>query len=258
MKLDLRQSFRKFLENRIGKSQAILSRYKDTFPDHIIEPYRNLCRTTTQRERASKIVHLGCGRDLSKVFSGDWFSDLFIVGVDLDISTLSQYQPGEKVQANLEHLPFCDGSLDVSFCEMVFEHLERPSWVASEIARILRPCGLLIFATPNRYAYPSLIARFSPYKFHLVFHRLMNPVKSIEDGIFPTYYQLNSRSVIKEVLTKQGFKEELLLMVEGKPWLLRFSPTLTRIGIWYHRLLLRHQALSGLRSLIVGVYRRME
>jgi SAM-dependent methyltransferase len=46
-------------------------------------------------------------------------------------------------------LPFPDSSFDVAVCLEVFEHLFDPQLAAGEIARVLRPGGVLLATVPN-------------------------------------------------------------------------------------------------------------
>jgi SAM-dependent methyltransferase len=53
------------------------------------------------------------------------------------------------VQANVEAgLPFPSGCFDIVVCEQVLEHLHDPVGVAREMARVMRPGGLLIAGVP--------------------------------------------------------------------------------------------------------------
>lgn len=49
----------------------------------------------------------------------------------------------------LEHLPYDDASFDVILLVEVIEHLENHRLALSELARILKPNGVLILTTPN-------------------------------------------------------------------------------------------------------------
>jgi 2-polyprenyl-3-methyl-5-hydroxy-6-metoxy-1,4-benzoquinol methylase len=61
-------------------------------------------------------------------------------------------------------LPFSKGSLDSVVCLEVIEHVPDAEMVLSEIARVLRPDGLLIVSTPNKWATSPLQRRpINPY-----------------------------------------------------------------------------------------------
>jgi 2-polyprenyl-3-methyl-5-hydroxy-6-metoxy-1,4-benzoquinol methylase len=63
----------------------------------------------------------------------------------------------ELVRANMEALPFEDGSFDVVFSSQVIEHLLDPAAGARELARVLRPGGRLVLSTDNRRAHVSAV-----------------------------------------------------------------------------------------------------
>jgi len=51
--------------------------------------------------------------------------------------------------ANLESLPFPDGSFSVVLCTQVIEHLLAPADGVRELARVLRPGGALVITTDS-------------------------------------------------------------------------------------------------------------
>lgn len=59
----------------------------------------------------------------------------------------------DMITADLERLPFADGSFDGVTCGYVLEHLPDPRPGLSEMARVLRPGGrLLLLATEDSFA----------------------------------------------------------------------------------------------------------
>jgi SAM-dependent methyltransferase len=58
----------------------------------------------------------------------------------------------ELVRANLESLPFEDGSFELVLCVQVIEHLLDPLAGLRELARVLRPGGTLLISTDNARA----------------------------------------------------------------------------------------------------------
>jgi SAM-dependent methyltransferase len=72
-----------------------------------------------------------------------------VVGADLDPSLAEgQGFPVEKVDL-AEPLPFADGSFDGVLCSECIEHLDAQVASLAELARVLRPGGVLVIATPN-------------------------------------------------------------------------------------------------------------
>lgn len=56
---------------------------------------------------------------------------------------------GTVVVADGARLPFADGSFGSAVCTEVLEHVDAPTAVFAEIARVLRPGGLAYVTTPN-------------------------------------------------------------------------------------------------------------
>lgn len=54
------------------------------------------------------------------------------------------------VQGDARTLPFAEASFDSVTCLDVLEHIPRPEEAVRELARVLRPGGLLILQTPSR------------------------------------------------------------------------------------------------------------
>jgi ubiquinone/menaquinone biosynthesis C-methylase UbiE len=127
--------------------------------------------------------HLGQGRVLDVATGAGnvlgelrrHFPALDVVGLDLSRAYLSRaaaVAPGAGlVEANAEHLPVADASIDAATCVFLFHELPRAARVrvAGEIARALKPGGLFVFVDSiqpgDHPPYDSLIARF-PVAFH--------------------------------------------------------------------------------------------
>ena len=102
--------------------------------------------------RGLRVLDLACG---SGAFLGDLraaFPRAQLCGVDLSPAYLAETRRRSGVaalaQAPAERLPFADASLDAVTCVYLFHELPprvRPA-VAAEIARVLKPGGLLAFA----------------------------------------------------------------------------------------------------------------
>jgi SAM-dependent methyltransferase len=79
--------------------------------------------------------------------------------------------PGVDVVANVEHLPYRDGSIGTVIALGTFEHVQR-FWLGfEEIHRVLRPDGALLVASPfyfHIHQYPSDYWRFTPDAFEML------------------------------------------------------------------------------------------
>jgi SAM-dependent methyltransferase len=76
-----------------------------------------------------------------------------VTGVDRDGEVVRQaaetYPAASFVDADVLELPFGDESFDAAVCFEVIEHVEDPRRLVAELARVLRPGGLLFISTPN-------------------------------------------------------------------------------------------------------------
>jgi ubiquinone/menaquinone biosynthesis C-methylase UbiE len=80
-------------------------------------------------------------------------------GIDLSLHSChmgSRRVDGRFCQADAESLPFRDGCFGLVFCQQLIEHVVFPERVLAEIARVLRPGGVLFLSAPNRLGRGSL------------------------------------------------------------------------------------------------------
>ena len=109
------------------------------------------------------LLDLGCGAALV----ADLLSDLPLRYVGLDygghhIESAAAKHSNQNtgrlsasfVRGDAEFLPFADGSFDVIVWSEVIEHLMRPELAVWEVARVLRPGGLLVMTTNNASEMP--------------------------------------------------------------------------------------------------------
>jgi 2-polyprenyl-3-methyl-5-hydroxy-6-metoxy-1,4-benzoquinol methylase len=98
----------------------------------------------------SRLLDAGCGNGIE---SGPYAARLEVQGVDYQPSYVdycnTSYPAARFKVANLEQLDYPDDYFDLVIMNQVIEHLERPRVVVEELARVLRPKGRLLVATPN-------------------------------------------------------------------------------------------------------------
>ena len=198
-----------------------------------------------------RVLDAGCGT--GKFFGMDFAREIGcqLVGIDLrqDLSANSEIDFG--VRAELNRLPFSDGSFDVVNCRLVIEHVDFPDTVLKEFYRVLKPGGRLAIFTPNLLHYFGAAASLTPHWFHVWFNSRVRGFS--EEDVFPTRYRANTRRQLRKLFLKSGFGRADISMVEGAPSVLAFNSLLHRMGLAYGRLVNRYDFLSNFRLNIIAV-----
>jgi SAM-dependent methyltransferase len=103
-----------------------------------------------------RVLNAGAGdRDISNLVSGE------LVNQDIETGT---HNKNVHVYSPLHAIPFDDGYFDAVICNAVIEHVEDPERVLAEIARVVRPSGVLYLCVPfmqPRHADPSDFQRYT-------------------------------------------------------------------------------------------------
>jgi SAM-dependent methyltransferase len=176
-----------------------------------------------------------------------------VCGIDLDSRVEKNPYLDEGRIADAGDIPYSNETFDLVFCDNVFEHLDQPQVVFNEIARILKPGGVFMFKTPNRWHYMPLIARLSPHGFHQFVNRLRGRA---EVDTFPTRYQVNTLSDVELFAQMTGFNVENIERIEGRPEYLRITALTYVIGMLYERLVNMTELFAPFRVLLVGTLRK--
>lgn len=134
-----------------------------------------------QRRTALLDVACGTGRLLREIRLA--FPALRLHGIDLSAPYLEEagrhmgrLRPADLQVANAEALPFPDESLDIVTCVFLFHELppDVRRRVTGEIARVLKPGGLLVFTDSlqigDRPGWDGLLEAF-PVRFHEPYYR---------------------------------------------------------------------------------------
>ena len=148
--------------------------------------------------RGKRVLDLGCR---SGALTRHFLDGNEVVGLDVDRAALAKAEALgiQPVQANVEEpLPFEDASFDAVVAGELFEHLQFPDALVAEIARVLRPGGVLVGSVPNAYRLQG----------RLRFLRGRSP----EDD--PTHLRMFSPAAVRELLA--GFEHVRLDFVGGR------------------------------------------
>ncbi len=140
-------------------------------------------------------LDIGCGEN------SELAEDLnfrFKTGTDLIFPKSSNSQPITFIQSDLYCLPFKNNSYDLVLLRFVVEHIKNPDVAFSEIARILRPGGLVLIMTTNICSPLIFLPKLLPY--YLRKKLILKLFGVSENDIFPTYHRINSRVSFSKVL----------------------------------------------------------
>ncbi|HEV1994050.1 MAG TPA: class I SAM-dependent methyltransferase [Candidatus Acidoferrum sp.] len=198
-----------------------------------------------------RILDAGCG-------TGKYFRASFaraagcrLVGVDIQENLKSNSGIDFGVCADLQNLPFPDGSFEVVNCRLAIEHVKTPEAALREFYRILKPAGRLAVFTSNLLHYYGVASSLTPHWFHVWFNSRVRGFESAD--IFPTYYRANTQHRLQALFRKSGFGRAEVTLVEGAPSVLAFNSLLLSLGRAYERLVNRHESLSRFRMNIIAV-----
>jgi len=105
--------------------------------------------------RENRVLDLGCR---SGALTKHFLEGNSVVGLDVDAVALEKAAAFgiEPVQANVEDpLPFDAESFDAVVAGELFEHLQFPDALVTEIRRVLRTGGVLVGSVPNAFRVQS-------------------------------------------------------------------------------------------------------
>ena len=173
-------------------------------------------------------LDLGCGHQMLPPWRSAQETDLakkarVLVGLDVDFQSLKSHRTiARKVCGSVTTLPFTSDSFDLVSSNMVFEHLDDPERQLREIARVLRPNGVLVFHTPNVRGYPTVLAKLVP---EFVKKQLVWALERRKaEDVYPTFYRINSPEQIHDVAVRAGLSVVSVKMIVSGAALAVFPP----------------------------------
>ena len=106
---------------------------------------RSEIASSLKGKRGLRILDLGCGGKQYESYFGK--TSGCYIGSDVEATEMSD------VVCVGEHLPFSGELFDVVLCTQVLEHVTEPALVLEEIARVLKPEGVLFLSTHGTFPY---------------------------------------------------------------------------------------------------------
>jgi SAM-dependent methyltransferase len=205
--------------------------------------------------RASDVMlDAGCGSGRVFQYAFDEHQrPRLIAGVDVTNEPRGNRNIDAAACANLEALPFRDAVFDIAISSHVAEHLTQPDRVFCELTRVLKPGGVLLILTPNRWHYVTVSSALLPHRLHLKY----NQWRGVDaHDIFPTRYRANTARRLRSLFERSGLCVERLEQFETEPEYLAFSTPTYALGVAYERLVNRLRLLRNLRVNLLAVGRK--
>lgn len=175
----------------------------------------------------------------------------WLVGVDPSDNIQDNRFVHERYQGFIEGYAN-DQPFDLVTSRMVAEHITDPPAMLRTLARLVRPGGLVVIYTVNRWTPIALVSALVPFGWH-------NPIKKFFWGTedrdtFPVAYRMNTRRQLARLFQAAGFDEVLCRKLDDCRALANFRwPHYAELATW--------RVLSGLglaypENCLLGVYRR--
>ena len=169
----------------------------DQFQDDI---YKRMARIAREQSNGNVALDLGCGSGTQAAcLAAEGFNvvacDLSIEGVRVAANTVREAgQLASLMNADAEHIPLRDASVDACICGLLLHHFTDMSHVAAELKRVVKPGGVVVALDANAHNPPT-------WMFLNVVHK-MKPLK----GLTPNQRALTA-SEIRNVFGRHGFSD---------------------------------------------------
>ena len=153
-----------FYESFAGQFDSKMNMYDTNKRLHVF--YNELL---TEDIKGKKLLDAGCGTG--------WFSKgaaergAQVTSMDLGENLLAEVKKKcdtERVVGSILEMPFPDNHFDIVVSSEVIEHTPEPEKAIKEIFRVLKPGGIMVLSTPNRFWIFSLriaeLFKLRPYQ----------------------------------------------------------------------------------------------
>lgn len=198
---------------------------------------------------------IGCGRDifpsnpqLARALSQRCG---FLFGIDPDPNIRDNPFIKEGFEGMAEDCTTAH-RFDLITLRMVAEHIVDPQRSVAKIAELLKPGGLAVIYTPNKWAPVSVLAALVPNRLH---HRLKSLVWDAQArDTFPTAFKLNTRADLARHCSNNGLDEMYFAFLDDCRTFSGFRLlSLTELKL---QRVLRSLGLRYPENCLLGVYRK--
>lgn len=115
-----------------------------------------------------QILEAGCG-STSRLDLG---AHAHVVGLDISAAQLARNAVvHERIVGDVQSYPLPADAFDAAVCWDVLEHVDDPPAAVGNLARALRPGGVLVLAVPNLWSVKGVVTKLTPFWVHVAFYR---------------------------------------------------------------------------------------
>jgi 2-polyprenyl-3-methyl-5-hydroxy-6-metoxy-1,4-benzoquinol methylase len=174
-----------------------------------------------------------------------------LVAVDPSENVYDNPYAHEKTKSMFEDFQ-TDEKFDLATFRMVAEHITEPKAVISKLRDLLKPDGIVIIYTINKFSPIPLITYLIPFSYH---HKIKNFFWGGEErDTFPVAYKMNTRKDLKDLFQEHQFEEEAFLYLDDLSAFYRFKLlNLVELYTWKS---LKFLGFNYPENNLLGVYRR--
>jgi SAM-dependent methyltransferase len=188
------------------------------FQDEARRELQHVFDSLFREDELTRVLDAGCGYSLSL----DFPHSVHLVGLDTTPEAIAKNKNiDEAIVGDLQTCPLPPASFDAVICWWVLEHIPDMKAAFRNMARSLRPEGVLVIGVPHFWSIKGVVTKLTPHKFHVwVYRRLFNIANAGEPGVGPyrTYLSrdISPRGLLKLAVT-EGFQPVYVKSYGGVP-----------------------------------------
>lgn len=169
-----------------------------------------------RRLSAPIVIEAGCGARSHLTYS----TTARVLGIDLLRTQLQRnVSARHRTQGDVTALPVASAAADLAVCWDVLEHVRAPEHAVRELARVLRPGGLVVLALPNILSMKGVVTRVTPWRVHVWAYRHVLGDRTAGTNAsdqFPTAFRFVLRpKALRRLASRHGLLVESLALYEG-------------------------------------------
>jgi len=156
-----------------------------------------------------RVLNVGAGTNLSGRLRPVRRRAGHLVGVDPDPAVLANPTLDEAHHLSMEEFATLDPEpFDLAFSVFVLEHVHDPHAFTAACAHVLRPGGVLMGLTVNKWHYFGL-STWAATRLHVAepLLRRLRPAEEVEAYHFATEYRINTVHALDRQLRRHGFTD---------------------------------------------------